>query len=65
MLAIKQVITHCESYSASQVDQVIAEYGVKSAEGNPVGQAEPFNLMFATQIGPTGTFQGYLRPETA
>jgi len=21
--------------------------------------------MFATQIGPTGTFQGYLRPETA
>ena len=33
--------------------------------GNPLTPAVPFNLMFDTQIGPTGLFKGYLRPETA
>ena len=30
-----------------------------------MGPAEAFNLMFASEIGPTGYVQGYLRPETA
>lgn len=33
--------------------------------GNEVTEPALFNLMFATQIGPTGQFQAYLRPETA
>lgn len=33
--------------------------------GNDLTAPFPFNLMFETQIGPTGDFKGYLRPETA
>ena len=33
--------------------------------GNAVTDPVLFNLMFDTQIGPTGQFKGYLRPETA
>ena len=32
---------------------------------SPLSAPFPFNLMFETQIGPTGKFVGYLRPETA
>lgn len=32
---------------------------------NDLGPAEAFNMMFETQIGPTGQLKGYLRPETA
>ena len=32
--------------------------------GNALSPAVPFNLMFDTQIGPTGLQKGYLRPET-
>jgi glycyl-tRNA synthetase len=33
--------------------------------GNVLSAPYPFNLMFATQIGPTGKHRGFLRPETA
>ncbi len=33
--------------------------------GNDLSEALPFNLMFETSIGPTGTQRGFLRPETA
>jgi len=33
--------------------------------GNDISEPFPFNLMFMTQIGPTGKQIGYLRPETA
>lgn len=50
----------------AEMDERIAEYGIVSPDsGNPVTKAFPFNLMFPTQIGPTGLLQGYLRPETA
>ncbi|GIQ91033.1 glycyl-tRNA synthetase, partial [Kipferlia bialata] len=32
---------------------------------NKLSDAFPFNLMFETQIGPTGKVRGFLRPETA
>jgi len=32
---------------------------------HPLSEPKPFNLMFSTQIGPTGKSLGYLRPETA
>jgi len=35
------------------------------SQENPLSDPYPFNLMFATSIGPTGKVQGYLRPETA
>jgi hypothetical protein len=33
--------------------------------GNDLTEPFPFNLMFATSIGPSGNMQGFLRPETA
>ena len=33
--------------------------------GNELSEATPFNLMFASDIGPTGQLKGFLRPETA
>ena len=42
------------------------DLGVRAPEtGNTVTAPVLFNLMFDTQIGPTGQFKGYLRPETA
>jgi glycyl-tRNA synthetase len=45
---------------------VIKELNIKAPDtGNDLSEALPFNLMFETQIGPTGTQRGFLRPETA
>lgn len=33
--------------------------------GNTLSDPFPYNLMFATSIGPTGKIKGFLRPETA
>lgn len=55
-----------ENFTAEQIDDVIAKMNIKDPDtGNALSKAVPFNLMFDTQIGPTGTQKGYLRPETA
>ena len=44
-----------ENFGEEEIDAVIAKYGIKDPDtGNPLSKAEPFNLMFDTQIGPTG-----------
>lgn len=45
----------------------IKELGLKSPEGNPVGEARVFNLMFETHAGATedSTSRVFLRPENA
>jgi glycyl-tRNA synthetase len=49
-----------------QLNAVIKELTIKAPDtGNDLSEALPFNLMFETQIGPTGTQRGFLRPETA
>eukprot|EP00124_Ichthyophonus_hoferi_P000776 Ihof_evm3s32 gene=Ihof_evmTU3s32 len=40
-------------------------WNVKSPEGNEITEPVAFNLMFPTNIGPTGLIKGFLRPETA
>jgi glycyl-tRNA synthetase len=50
---------------ASELDEVIRKYTIKSPDSNDVSGAYKFNLMFDTQIGPTGGIKGYLRLETA
>ena len=45
-----------ENFDAEQIDKVIADMNIKDPDtGNALTQAVPFNLMFDTQIGPTGT----------
>ena len=63
---LEKIIQDCENYDAKQLDQCIKDNKLKAPDtGNELSEAVPFNLMFASQIGPTGTQQGYLRPETA
>jgi len=46
--------------------EVFAKYDIKAPEtGNALSAPGPFNLMFATQIGPWADSQAFLRPETA
>jgi glycyl-tRNA synthetase len=49
------------------MDKAIKEKGLKSPEGNPLGDVRQFNMMFKTTIGATEDASSvtYLRPETA
>jgi len=52
--------------SPKELDSIIAGNKVKCPECNgDFGNAEEFNLMFKTTIGPGSSRVGYLRPETA
>lgn len=53
--------------SLEQMDAVIKDRGIKSPDGNPLGDVRQFNMMFKTHIGSTedATSISYLRPETA
>lgn len=54
------------AYGKEQLNKAIRDLAIKAPEtGNDLSEALPFNLMFETQIGPTGTQRGFLRPETA
>ena len=50
-----------------QMDEVIAEKGIKSPDGNPLSKSRTFNMMFKTSVGATESEDSaaYLRPETA
>ncbi|XP_019088665.1 PREDICTED: glycine--tRNA ligase, mitochondrial 1 [Camelina sativa] len=56
-----------EDLSAEELGAKIKEYGITAPHtNNPLSHPpRPFNLMFQTSIGPTGSALGYLRPETA
>lgn len=51
----------------AQMDAAITEKGIKSPDGNPLGEVRQFNMMFKTNVGATEdeTSISYLRPETA
>lgn len=58
----KQMLTDLaglDEFSGPELGAKIKAYGIKSPEsGNDLSDPYPFNLMFSTQIGPTGTLQG-------
>jgi glycyl-tRNA synthetase len=51
--------------NAEELDAVLKRFSLKSPAGKDLSACFAFNLMFASQIGPSGKSQGYLRPETA
>jgi hypothetical protein len=61
----KKVMAQADAYSQEELGQKLKEYGVKSADGHAIGEPYPFNLMFPTDIGPSGKESAFLRPETA
>lgn len=63
---LNKIAIDCDNYDAAQLNQCITENKIKAPDtGNDLSEAVPFNLMFATDIGPTGHLKGFLRPETA
>lgn len=63
---LNRIAADAGSYKVDQLNQAIADLKIKSPDtGNDLTEAVPFNLMFETQIGPTGTQRGFMRPETA
>lgn len=55
-----------DNYQGDALGKLIKTLDICAPEtGNPVTDPVLFNLMFDTQIGPTGQFKGFLRPETA
>ncbi len=53
--------------SIKEMSDIIKEKGIKSPNGNELGEAKYFNLMFETNVGPEKNTSSvaYLRPETA
>jgi len=53
--------------STEEINKLLKENDIKSPDGNPLGEARDFNLMFETQVGAAGDTSSttYLRPETA
>lgn len=61
----KKVKSLADTFKAEELHLAFQKYGILSEDNNPLGYPEPFNLMFGTNIGPTGKHKGFLRPETA
>ena len=63
---LEKVKLECDNDGPEELNRCIKEFGMKAPEtGNELSDATPFNLMFASDIGPTGQLKGFLRPETA
>jgi glycyl-tRNA synthetase len=55
----KTVMAQADALSVADMGLALKKYGVKAPDtGNDLGDPEPFNLMFATSIGPTGHIPG-------
>ncbi|KAK6009996.1 glycine--tRNA ligase [Ostertagia ostertagi] len=64
--ALQDVLARLEGFDDKDMQEVITKFGFKSpTTGNDLTPPIAFNLMFPSQIGPTGDFKAYLRPETA
>ncbi|KAI9762647.1 MAG: Glycine--tRNA ligase 1, mitochondrial [Chaenotheca gracillima] len=60
------VLAQLDNYDGAELGSLIAKYGITNpSTGGKLLPPVPFNLMFETKIGPTGSLAGYLRPETA
>eukprot|EP00737_Agarophyton_chilense_P000527 gb/GEZJ01000588.1/.p2 GENE.gb/GEZJ01000588.1/~~gb/GEZJ01000588.1/.p2 ORF type:complete len:735 (+),score=108.31 gb/GEZJ01000588.1/:111-2207(+) len=63
---ISYLLATLDELDQAQMDKYLTKYEVKAPEtGNDITPCTPFNLMFQTSIGPSGSQVGYLRPETA
>ncbi|KAG0017745.1 Glycine--tRNA ligase 1, mitochondrial [Podila clonocystis] len=62
----KEILAQIDNYSGPELGELMRTHQIKSPEtGNDISEPVVFNLMFASSIGPTGQFPGFLRPETA
>jgi len=62
----KKILINVDSLTKEEMDATFKQLKIKAPDtGNELSPAEPFNLMFKTEIGPSTNLVGYLRPETA
>ena len=63
---LELTLAHLDEFGAEELGAELKKFDTKAPEtGNELSDPYPFNLMFATQIGPSGMVPGFLRPETA
>lgn len=62
----EEVLAKIDNYGGEDLGALIVKYNIKNpGSGGDVLPPVAFNLMFETNIGPTGQMKGFLRPETA
>ena len=61
----QRLLAQIDGFDGEQLQELINKFDLKSDAGNDLTKVVRFNLMFGTDIGPTGYLKGYLRPETA
>ncbi len=60
------IIVKLDGMNKGEMAAIMREFDMKSPlTGNDLSEPMEFNLMFQTNIGPTGLIKGFLRPETA
>lgn len=60
-------VAEADKLSPAEMTALIKEKGIKSPEGNPLGEVKQFNMMLQTKVGASEDTASivYLRPETA
>lgn len=62
----QDIVVKLDGMTKDEMAAVMKKFNMKSpSTGNDLTEPIEFNLMFGTQIGPSGTMKGFLRPETA
>ena len=62
----EEILAKIDNFGGEELGAIITKYGIKNpGTGGDVLPPIEFNLMFETNIGPSGQQKGYLRPETA
>lgn len=63
---LADIIVKLDGNTKDEMGAIMRRFDMKSpTTGNDLSDPMEFNLMFGTQIGPTGLIKGFLRPETA
>ena len=62
----EDIVIKLDGMTKEEMGAIKRKYDMKApVTGNDLSDPMEFNLMFSTQIGPTGLVKGFLRPETA
>lgn len=62
----EDIIIKLDGNTKDEMGAILRRFNMKSpSTNNDLSDPIEFNLMFGTQIGPTGLIKGFLRPETA
>ncbi|KAL1407541.1 Glycine--tRNA ligase 1, mitochondrial [Vanrija albida] len=60
------LLAQIDNYTGPELGEIIRKHKITNpTTGNELTEPVEFNLMFESNIGPTGAIKGYLRPETA